>query len=307
MSDLLSIAMVAGVCAGICVAASAWLFARPAWRMVQAMTGWSREGAGQPGADVPPFWFRVFAVPIAICAALVGRRMSWRLRRALTRRLQVAGLHRAIDAAQMLGAQIVAGLVGMLVVLCAGSVLGLGDMFTVLLMALACGPVASLLPRLWLRDRILARRRAIVRAMPFALDMITLCVEAGLNLQGALQQAVARGPAGPLSDELRQVLGDMRAGMARAQALRAFAARVDEPAVRNLVAALIQAESMGMNLGTLLRSQSDQRRADRFLRAETLALQAPVKMLLPLVAFIFPCTFVVIAFPIAMKLLDLAQ
>jgi len=293
------------VLAGIGGTAMAWLCGRWAAHWLARWLGRSREHEAPPGSDVPPFWFRVFAGPIGVLAGLAGRRMSWRSRRALTRRLQVAGLHRAIDASQLIGAQLFAALVG-------GLVLGLfsaGQWGSALgvFVGLAGACAGALLPRMWLRDRMVARRRAVVRALPFALDMITLCVEAGLNLQGALQQAVARGPAGPLRDELRQVLGDMRAGMARAQALRALAGRIDEPAVRSLVAALVQAESMGMNLGALLRSQSDQRRSDRFLRAETLAMQAPVKMLLPLVVFIFPCTFLVIAFPIAVKLLGLAR
>jgi tight adherence protein C len=293
------------VFAGLGAAALAWLVARWAAHWTARWFGRSRANEAPPGSDVPPFWFRVFAGPIGVFAGLAGRRMSWRLRRALTRRLQVAGLHRAIDAPQLIGAQLCAALFGgtLLGLVCAGQWGGLAGT----LAGLAAAGCGAALPRLWLRDRMIARRRAVVRALPFALDMITLCVEAGLNLQGALQQAVARGPAGPLRDELRQVLGDMRAGMARAQALRALAGRIDEPAVRSLVAALVQAESMGMNLGALLRSQSDQRRSDRFLRAETLAMQAPVKMLLPLVVFIFPCTFLVIAFPIAVKLLGLAR
>jgi tight adherence protein C len=293
------------ILAGIGAAAMAWLCGRWVVHGSARWLGRSRDHEAPPGNDVPPFWFRAFAGPIGVLAGLAGRRMSWRLRRALTRRLQVAGLHRAIDAPQLIGAQLFAALLGAAAIglLCAGQ----WGWPAGTLASLAGATAGALLPRLWLRDRMIARRRAVVRALPFALDMITLCVEAGLNLQGALQQAVARGPAGPLRDELRQVLGDMRAGMARAQALRALAARIDEPAVRSLVGALVQAESMGMNLGALLRSQSDQRRSDRFLRAETLAMQAPVKMLLPLVVFIFPCTFLVIAFPIAVKLLGLAR
>jgi tight adherence protein C len=302
--DLLPTPLIAA-CAGIGAAAMAWLCGRWLAHWSGRWLGRSRANEAPPGSDVPPFWFRVFAGPIGVLAGLAGRRMSWRLRRALTRRLQVAGLHRAVDAAQLIGAQLFAAMLAALIVGLFGTAQWGGPVGAMTGMAAAA--LAAMLPRLWLRDRMVARRRAVVRALPFALDMITLCVEAGLNLQGALQQAVARGPAGPLRDELRQVLGDMRAGMARAQALRALAGRIDEPAVRSLVAALVQAESMGMNLGALLRSQSDQRRSDRFLRAETLAMQAPVKMLLPLVVFIFPCTFLVIAFPIAVKLLGLAR
>ena len=126
-------------------------------------------------------------------------------------------------------------------------------------------------------------------------------MEAGLNLQGAMTQAVAKGPKGVLRDEFQRVLRDIRAGKARAESLRAMAQRMDEPAVANFTTAVIQAESMGMNLGPVLRAQADQRRSERFLRAEKLAMEAPVKLLFPLLAFIFPCTFIVLFFPIAMK------
>src|SRR5690606_22437577 len=99
------------------------------------------------------------------------------------------------------------------------------------------------MPALWLRDQIALRRRQVVRTLPFVLDMTTLCVEGGLNLQGALQQAVDKGPVGPLRDELQRTLGDIRAGMRRADALRQLAQRLDEPAVKTWVSALIQAES----------------------------------------------------------------
>ena len=83
-----------------------------------------------------------------------------------------------------------------------------------------------------------------------------------------------------------------------------MSARIEQPSVQNLVSAIIQAESMGMNLGPILRGQAEQRRVERFLRAEKLAMEAPVKMLFPLVAFIFPCTFIVIGFPLYIMMKD---
>jgi tight adherence protein C len=160
-------------------------------------------------------------------------------------------------------------------------------------------------PTVWLRDRIQARRRETLKTLPFFLDVITLCVEAGLNLTGALAQAVAKGPAGALRDELARVLRDVRAGKARLDALHSLADRMNEPAISGLVSALVQADGMGMSLGPVLRAQAEQRRAERFARAEKLAMEAPVKLLLPLIAFIFPCTFAVLAFPIAMKFIQM--
>jgi tight adherence protein C len=107
-----------------------------------------------------------------------------------------------------------------------------------------------------------------------------------------------------MRDEFQRVMRDIRAGKGRAASMREMAERLDESAVSNFVTAVIQAEVMGMNLGPVLRAQADQRRSERFLRAEKLAMEAPVKMLLPLIGFIFPCTFIVLFFPIAMKFMN---
>jgi len=175
---------------------------------------------------------------------------------------------------------------------------------TYLQVALAGALVGWFYPAIWLRDRLGLRKRELLKALPFFLDIVTLCVEAGLNMQGAMNQAVAKGPKGALRDEFQRVLRDIRAGKGRAESLRDMAERLTEPSVTNFTTAVIQAESMGMSLGPVLRAQAEQRRSERFLRAEKLAMEAPVKLLFPLIAFIFPCTFIVLFFPIVMKLLD---
>ena len=96
---------------------------------------------------------------------------------------------------------------------------------------------------------------------------------------------------------------DMRAGRPRSEALRELADRLDMPPVSSFVATLIQAEATGMSLGPILRAQAEQRRTERFARAEKLAMEAPVKLLFPLLFFIFPCVFAILMFPIAMKFL----
>jgi len=158
-------------------------------------------------------------------------------------------------------------------------------------------------PAIWLRDRVELRRRQTLKTLPFMLDIITLCVEGGLNLNSAIQQAVDKGPVGALRDEFKRMLRDVRAGKPRTEALRELGHRMDMPAVSNFVATLIQAEATGMSLGPILRAQAEQRRTERFARAEKLAMEAPVKMLFPLLAFIFPCVFVILLFPIVVKFL----
>ncbi|WP_312539301.1 type II secretion system F family protein, partial [Achromobacter mucicolens] len=100
---------------------------------------------------------------------------------------------------------------------------------------------------------------------------------------------------------------EMRAGLSRTAAIKTLAERSNSPLTRNWAAALAQAEALGASLGPVLRAQAAQCRSDRHTRAEQLAMQAPVKMLLPLIGCIFPCTFIVLAFPIAMQWLQSVQ
>src|SRR5690606_12831203 len=229
--------------------------------------------------------------------------VSWRMRRTLGRSLLMAGLARWCMPEHIVALQVLGLLslpLGSILILRAG-----GLPYTAHL-AVPCALMALaglLWPRLWLRGVVRRRQLQMLREFPFLLDMTTLCVEAGLNLQGALQQAALHGPDGPLRSELRHALADMRAGLPRVQALQELAERCGLTAVQSLVTALAQADQLGMSLGPLLRSQSEQRRAERFLRAEKLALEAPVKMLFPMVFCIFPCTFLIIGFPIVVKLL----
>lgn len=159
-------------------------------------------------------------------------------------------------------------------------------------------------PRLWLKESLKKRQKAIVKALPTYLDFLTMSVEAGLNMTGAIAQAVDKGPAGPLKSEFAFVLRDLRSGLTRADALRRMEARVRIPQVSSFISAVIQAERMGASLGGTFRAQAEQRRVERFQRAEKLAMEAPVKLIFPLVAFIFPVTFLVLMFPIAMKFMS---
>jgi tight adherence protein C len=257
--------------------------------------------------DPPPLGFRLVWWPVQWLSHFLGGFMPGKTYRAVMVRLRQAGLDYTINPPQYMAARLVCAAVVALVAYWAlGSFEQAGKGFSrgAYVQAVVIGALCGwLYPAIWLRDRLQQRRRQLLRALPFYLDIVTLCVETGLNFQGAIHQAVDKGPHGVLRDELQRVLRDIRAGKARADALRAMAERLNEPSVASFVSAVIQAESMGMNLGPVLRAQADQRRTERFLRAEKLAMQAPVKMLFPLIAFIFPCTFIVLFFPIVMKFL----
>lgn len=194
------------------------------------------------------------------------------------------------------------GLVGAMAAAGAGFVLGevpwQGLPPLILGLSLALG-VLAIVRR---RARAARRVRDIERDLPFVFDMMVLCVEAGMSVQGALSLAARSGPAGELRNALERALVEMRAGLSRAAAIRLLAERSGSAQARNWAAAISQAEALGSSLGPVLRTLAEQGRNDRRMRAEQMAMQAPVKMLLPLIGCIFPCTFIVLAFPVAVQL-----
>jgi tight adherence protein C len=159
-------------------------------------------------------------------------------------------------------------------------------------------------PDIWVRDIRKKQIDEILRSLPANLDFITMAVEAGLNFSGAIEQARKKAPPGPLVIEFGIVLRDLRSGISRTRALQRMAERLDLQEVTSFVNAVVQAEKMGSSLATVLRVQAEQRRSERFQRAEKKAMEAPVKLLGPLVIFIFPTTFIVLAFPIAIKFIQ---
>ena len=159
-------------------------------------------------------------------------------------------------------------------------------------------------PDIWLSDVRGRRAKAGQRTLPSYLDFITMAVEAGLNMTGAISQAMDKGPPGPLKHEFYMVVRDLRSGLPRADALRRMEARLQMVEISSFVGTVIQAEKMGASLGTALRTQAEQRRIERFQRAEKLAMEAPVKLIGPLMMFKFPVTFIVLGFPIVMKFLN---
>ncbi|MCK5069994.1 MAG: type II secretion system F family protein [Desulfocapsa sp.] len=159
-------------------------------------------------------------------------------------------------------------------------------------------------PDIWVRDIRKKQIDSVLRTLPAYLDFITMAVEAGLNFSGAIEQARKKGPKGPLVIELGIVLRDMRSGIPRVKALKRMAKRLDIQEITSFVNAVVQAEKMGSSMAGVLRIQAEQRRSERFQRAEKKAMEAPVKLIGPLVLFIFPTTFIVLAFPIAIKFIQ---
>ena len=157
-------------------------------------------------------------------------------------------------------------------------------------------------PSLWLGERRTKRRRLVIKDLPVYLDFITMAVEAGLNITGGIEQATQKGPAGPLRQEFTRLLRDIRSGLPRAEALKRMSERMEMSQISSFTGTLIQADRVGASLGSTLRAQAGQRREERFLRAEKLALEAPVKMMLPLVLFFFPLIFLMLGYFIYLRM-----
>jgi tight adherence protein C len=248
--------------------------------------------------DPPPSYWRWIGWLAHPIAAWTGPVLPVTLRRQLMLALRRAGLEYALTVDQFIAGQVVGGLAAAMVSLALAWPLELRSHAWLL----AAAAVGGYLPLSWLRDRIASRSRRIAKTLPFYLDVITLAIEGGCNMTGALQHAADKGPQGPMSEELQRVLRDIRAGRTRADALRSLAERLRMPAISQWVAAVLAAERQGSSLAPILRAQAEQRRMERFLRAEALALKAPVKMLFPLMTCIFPCTFVIVFFPVVVQL-----
>jgi tight adherence protein C len=185
----------------------------------------------------------------------------------------------------------------------AGAVLSRGTaLSTAQILSLFAVPVLGFyLPRVWLKGQITKRRKQIIRSLPDAMDLITTSVEAGLGIDAAFAQ-VAEKVAGPLAEEVRRCLREMSLGHTRREALLAFAARTELSDITAFISAVIQAEHTGVSLGRVVRIQADQLRTRRKQRAEQEAQKAPVKMVVPLVLFIFPAMFIVILGPAAIQI-----
>ncbi len=152
------------------------------------------------------------------------------------------------------------------------------------------------IPEFWLGGRVKKRQKAILLMIPDTLDLLTISVRAGLGFDAALAKVVEK-LKGPLSDEFRRALAEVRVGKARRDALRDIVPRTEVIPLTNFIGAIIQAEQLGVSVSKVLQVQSEQLRIERRQRAEEQAAKAPIKMLFPLVGCIFPSLFIVILGP----------
>ncbi len=216
------------------------------------------------------------------------------------RNLELAGRPNGLDASTYVAIRFVLGIalgIGTFMLLRFSANEGLRS--KALLLMVVFGVLGYFLPELWLRSKINKRQEEIVKAMPDALDLLTICVGAGLGFDAAMQKVVEKWD-NELAFEFGRVLREVQLGKTRREALRDMADRVGVPEMTSFVAAIIQSEQLGVSLGKVLQIQADNMRVKRRQRAQEAAQKAPVKMLFPLVFLVMPALFLVLLGPAAM-------
>lgn len=219
------------------------------------------------------------------------------------RRLIIAGNPFNLRAPQYYGLRILFFIVGTLI---SFAIFQLNASFLYLLMALLLLLFFLAAPGVWLRALMRQRQDMIRQGLPNALDMLSVCVSAGLSFDQALQR-VGQTFRTPIGMEFGRVIAEVEVGISRRQALRDLQNRVDISELSSFVAIILQSETLGMNIADVLHAQAEQMRIYRQYRAKEIVQQLPAKMMLPLVIFIFPALWAVILGPTLPMLLELLR
>ena len=245
-----------------------------------------------------PFIERTLRPLAARLSGRMSRMASVSFSEKTERRLAMAGNPGDLRVADWLGIKAIAAIIGAILFFFLFVIVGLLGFPPVigLLMSLIGGIFGFIFPEFWLGGRVKKRKKAILLMIPDALDLLTISVRAGLGFDAALAKVVEK-LHGPLSDEFRRAMAEVRVGKARRDALRDIVPRTEVVPLTNFIGAIVQAEQLGVSISKVLQVQSEQLRIERRQRAEEQAAKAPIKMLFPLVGCIFPSLFIVILGP----------
>jgi tight adherence protein C len=296
MPMLLILAALCLTLSALCVGNLATLPARNRRARIRAAATYGnvRVSSGQERAR---FQERVLSPVVTWLARAMLRLNAKQNLEALSMLLMSAGM-RNTSAQTFLAAKGISAAGGILL----GIVIGAFSSFTaVILLASILGAIGYIAPAIVVSQRAKKRQAAIVRQLPDALDLLAVSVEAGLGFDGAVVK-LTEHMSGPLPEEFELALGEMRIGESRGDALKKLARRAGTPEVSSFVRAIVQADQLGTSLGRILRVQSTDTRLKRQAAAEERAMKAPIKMLFPTVAFIFPAMFIVVLGPALLSL-----
>lgn len=249
-----------------------------------------------------PFSDRVFVPIIRRISEFLVQYTPQKTLESTTRLLELAGNPRNMRAAEFIVVRGVFTVFFAALVFLMMSRLGSAELGRRLLYTLGAAILGWYLPWMMLRSMVDRRKDAIIKKLPDALDLMTICVDAGLTFNAAMQKVDEKWDD-PLANEFGRVIHEMQLGKSRRQSLRDMSDRMDVPDVTSFIAAVLQADQLGVGIGKILRIQSEQMRVRRRQRAEEKAQQAPVKMLFPMVFLIFPSIFVVLLGPAGFQVL----
>jgi tight adherence protein C len=249
-----------------------------------------------------PFADRVIKPAFSSLLRFFGRLAPQRNLQEIRHKLEVAGRPNNWTVADLMGLRLLSAL------LCAALffvLMLLSDLprIRAVLLTGAVGVVGFYLPNFWLNMRISRRKMDILRALPDGLDMLNICVGAGLGFDAALSRVSERWQT-PLADEFNRAVAEIRLGKTRRQALLDLAYRTGISEMENFVATIVQADQLGVSIAKVLRTQAEQMRIIRRQRAEELARQATIKLLFPLVFLIFPSMLAVLLGPAVPQVLN---
>ena len=249
-----------------------------------------------------PFSERVLRPGINSLLNFLGRLTPQRNLQELRHRLEVAGRPYGWTVLSFTGLRLLASLLlaALIFLLTVFADLTVGRR---LILAAAFGALGYFLPLLWLNSITRRRKSALQRALPDGLDMLNICVGAGLGFDAALSRVGEQWKT-PLSEEFNRVVAEIRLGKTRRQALLDLARRSEVMEIENFVATIVQADQLGVSIAKVLRTQAEQMRIFRRQRAEEQARQATIKLLFPLVFMIFPALLAVLLGPAIPQIMD---
>ncbi len=248
-----------------------------------------------------PLFIRLFAPLLKKFAGITTKLTPQNIKKQTEHLLEIAGFPYGLTVNDFLVVKLAAPILGVV-----GAFFAVNEEqgMQMKMMILVAGLVLGLrIPDFFLKRQATKRQLKLTDELPDNLDLLTVSVEAGLGFDQALLKVVEK-TRGPLAQEFKKVLHEVRIGKPRRDALKEMSGRVGVEELQTFVAAVVQAEQLGVSIGNVLRIQAQQLRQKRRLKAEEKAQKAPVKMLIPMILFIFPSLFIVLLGPGALQIVD---